>query len=305
MGNKYKRVLAILWHWDPLREKRVAYDTVGVQGERESLVCRIQHVRSLKDISADMANCAKKVNADGKLIMMIHRESLGVETHQELKGNIEKALPSGAEFDWKVFGGGSDYLYYDCRRDTGLLNQEGDFVIEDSYEYFSDNGNILERLASVVVKGSEAQPVLKKNYFQQVWYCYHYGLKKKVYELERDLFLYFAPFTDPEYEKRNAILATHLEANELLALRLQSFVGVNVNPQKAVEYKTLLFDNCSGNLEEAYGQAAVDVHESLKQAITGVFLSKGPNEIPPYIAIPQVREGFIQLRSLMPERISY
>lgn len=305
MKKKYKKVLAILWHWDPLKEKKLPFDTINIEEDEESLICRIQHGRALEAMEADMVRCTEKVRHNGKFLIMIHRESLDAETHQELKNNIERAMPPGAYFDWKVFGGGSDYIYYDCKQDSGLLNQEGDFVIDDSYEYYSDDGEIVERLACVVVHNNEDMNLVKKNYFEQVWRYYHHEFKRKIYELERDLFLYFAPFTDPEYGKKDSILATHLKTNELLALRIQSFAGVNIDEQKANRHQALLFDHCSENLKAAYGQQALDVYESLRLNIDGIFLSNNPGEAPPHIAIPQIREQFAQLRSFMPERISY
>ena len=135
MEHKYSRILAILWHWDPLREKKRPFDTVNIQGDGESLVCRLQHGRSMEATGKDMAHCAEMAGPGGNLLMMVHRDSLNAATYQELKSIIEKALPEGATFDWKVFGGGDDYIYYDSKRDTGLLNQESDFAIDDSYEY--------------------------------------------------------------------------------------------------------------------------------------------------------------------------
>lgn len=302
---KYKRILAILWHWDPLREKRLAFDTVSVEEDGESLVCRLQHNRSIGAIGKDMVRCAKMVNPGGKIMMMIHRESLNTGTHQELEGKIEKALPEGAAFDWKVFGGGGDYIYYDSKNDTGLLNQEGDFAINNIYKYQSKDNILLKRVAVVGALNSEGMPVLKKNYFDQVWRHYCFDFKKNVYELERDLFLHFAPFTDPGYDKKDCALAVHLAANEPLALRLSSFVELNIDEKKVAEHQLPLFEDCSEILKATYGQQAFETYEELRRAIYNVFLGGNENDTQPHLAIPAVRQQFIQLRSFMPEKITY
>lgn len=307
MEDKYLRVLAILWHWDPLREKRRSFDTLTIQETSKSLVCRLQHGRHIQVINKDMARCANMTAPGGKLLMMIHRDSLNTETYQELKNTIERTLPEGASFDWKVFSGGDDYIYYDGKRDTGLLNQEGDFVIDDSYEYFINDGARQERLAAVAVLNRKNEPTLKKKYFEQVWCYYHYEYKKKIYELERDLLLYFAPFTDPEYIDRDRAFADYMKANEPLVLRLKNFVEKNTYEEKITKpiHGTHLFSYWPENLKAAYGPQALEAYENLKQSIYNIFLNNIRVEFRPHIALLQIRQQFVQLRSFMPEKITY
>jgi len=283
MEHKYQRILAILWHWDPLREKKRPFDTVGVQEDGDSLVCRLQHGRPIQSIGKDMARCAQLAGPGGKLLMMIHRDSLHAGAHQELKSIIEKTLPEGATFDWKVFGGGDDYIYYDSERDTGLLNQEGDFAIGDSYEYLTDDRVLRERLADVAMTSSSGSPVLKKNFFEQVWLYYTLECKQMII-YGRQEYLRFITRYKPQILNLNGNPLEKLleEKRPLLARRLKDICGNLIN---------------EGGLEIIYNKN----EEILKNYLElKAFLEEAqPNQTFESVA----REKFDNLIKAMPETI--
>ncbi|MCO6491739.1 MAG: hypothetical protein J5I98_25210 [Phaeodactylibacter sp.] len=228
MKNNYSKVLAILWHWDPLREKGLAFDTVSIEEDAESLVCRLQHNRPIPSIGADMERCAEKVSPGGRLLMLVHRDSLHAGTHQEMKTRIEKALPEGATLDWKVFGGGDDYIYYDSMQDTGLLNQEGDFVIDDIYEYDSEDGELCERLSSVVAAGSEGSTALRKKFFEQVWLYYTLECKQ-TFIYGRHEYLRFVTYYKPQLMNGHSLEGLLEEKRPVLARQLRDICGGRIN----------------------------------------------------------------------------
>lgn len=194
-----------------------------------------------------------------------------------------------------LFGGGDDFLYLK-KNPKGLL---GDGELGGWIGYGDDPK------AEIKVIEDAQKKTIRQDHFNSVWNYYQHEFKMKVYRLERDLSVHFAPFTEPGYSQNDVSLYAHLEKDTPLSLRLLSFVGEKIEEEEASQYQEELFDDCAENLKAAYGQKASEVYSQLRKSIDEVLLGNSLEKIPPHIAIPQVRRQFMQLRDLMPERITY
>ena len=286
-----ERSIFIIWRW---KEKELG---LWRTAQEENHLHSISEENLFEDNLAAMADTLRAHPNLPQCLFFLHRKRHPVsyvgQLLQTLKAQL--GLNDTGKLKCFLFGYGSDYLYL-SKNPNGLL---GDGALGGFVE---DKDGATKEYH--VIQDAKQRTIREEN-FNAIWRYYQHEFKKKLYQLERDLFLHFSPFTDPEYPGKNGSLFAHLETNSALALRLYSFIGEDIEAEEAVEHQELLFDDCSENLKAAYGLPAMKAYETLKQHINGVFLGNSLHRVPPHIAIPEVRQQFVQLRSTMPERITY
>ena len=284
------RALFIVWRWkDP--------DSLWYAKKDHSQLHCISEDKLFEANLEAIADRLRTYSTLPQCLIFLHRKRHPNSYVQTLLKFMQEKLKFNNDGSLKcfLFGYGSDYLYL-TKNPKGLL---GSGELGGWVEYRDgrkEEYNVIQNL--------EKRTIWQENY-DSVWNYYQHEFKMKLYLLERDLFLHFAPFTESEYSKNGTSLFTHLEADPPLALRLYSFVGESLDEKRADNYQELLFDDCSENLKAAYGPEASQAYEALRRSIDRVFLGNCLDKVQPQKAIPQVRRQFIQLRSLMPERISY
>jgi hypothetical protein len=279
---KYDKIIGILWHWDPLTEQGLSYDERLVRQSSGSMLALVQHLRPFKDIKADFIQSVAQLGSGGKFIGLIHRDSLSVDLHRELYLSIQNSLPDNAHYQQEVFGGGNDYLYYDVRMDTGLLNQEGDLVNQDSYEYYVEEDGekvIKSRIASVVIDQSGDIQV-EKRYFDQVWTYYQLHAQQLLVDCRNELLAFLAIHRE-EYENSRNLNALLDNKQPLLLEKLEAITGEQITREKL----KLIYNN-QPNVLSAY--------DNLEKLLTTV-----PTE--GHDKIEVLRKGFDQLIKTMPE----
>lgn len=280
----------IIWRW---KEKDLG---LWRTAQDDSHLHSISEENLFEDNLSAIADALQAYSSLPQCLFFLHRKRHPVSYVGQLLQFFKEQLDLTETGKLKcfLFGYGADYLYL-AKNPNGLLGdgQLGGFI--DDEDGLRKEYKVIEDLK---------QRTIREGNFNAVWRYYQHEFKKKLYELERDLFLHFSPFTNPEYRGKNGSLFAHLETNSALALRLYSFIGEDIE-EEALEYQELLFDDCSENLKTAYGVPALEAYEALKQYINEVFLGNSLHKVPPHIAIPQVRQQFVQLRSTMPERITY
>lgn len=286
-----ERALFIVWRW---KEGDALWYTAE---DRSHLHC-ISENRLFEEETLEVI--ARRLHAYTTLpqcLIFLHRTRHPHSYVRDLFRFMQKRLnlKETGKLKCILFGYGSDFLYL-TKNPKGLL---GDGELGGWVDYQDGRKEEFQ-----VIVDSEKKTV-RQEHFDSVWNYYQHEFKKKLYRLERDLFLHFAPFTEPEHSQNGVSLYAHLEKDIQLSLRLLSFVGEEIEEEEASQYQELLFDDCAENLKAAYGLEASAVYDRLKQSIDEVFLGNSLHNIQPHVAIPQVRRQFIRLRSLMPERITY
>ena len=266
----FKRIMIIVWKWSYLNGQ--LQDEFPIRKSPTDLIIRI----SDKDDSAKhriIAAIEKYTNAD--IFIFLHRG----EEHFFNQSDIEEILRESGNISnclikCFLFGGGSDFIYYDFKK-CGILNESGGFQDEPEYAYIIEDERIAYREVSVLHKGKE----VKKKFFDFVWKHYKHEFEKKIRALKIDLLRYFVSLEHPDknYTKQqDNFWAAKLQENDLLRLRLFSFL--NYYDRKELEklepleqarrneeldallhyedtYKrSYIFDDCTVNLGEMFSQ---------------------------------------------------
>jgi hypothetical protein len=166
--------------------------------------------------------------------------------------------------------------------DTGLLNQEGDLVNQDSYEYYVEEDGekvIKSRIASVVIDQSGDIQV-EKRYFDQVWTYYQLHAQQLLVDCRNELLAFLAIHRE-EYENSRNLNALLDNKQPLLLEKLEAITGEQITREKL----KLIYNN-QPNVLSAY--------DNLEKLLTTV-----PTE--GHDKIEVLRKGFDQLIKTMPE----
>ena len=198
----HEEIMMILWHWDPLIDQPSGTDRVFVKGRRDKCVIRINEDKdNQKTLEVITSEIQKVQNRLDYLILFIHGDSLSSSYHPQLMENLN-SQNNNLKIKKITFGGGTDYLYYKPKSDTGLLNQFGNFA----------NGNIYKNgvKGTVVTKTNiPGQFEIKPKYFQQVWDYYTINCKRFIYEFEKELFAHLYKYQNPQIQLEEHLQQTH------------------------------------------------------------------------------------------------
>lgn len=118
-----------------------------------------------------------------------------------------------------LFGEGRDFIYYKTKKMGLLESGGGDFIYNDKVRVVKKRWD--DEQDDLVIE-KVLQP-----YFDIVWSYYKHEFKKKIYELQKDLFFYCAPFTQPG---KKAVISKRkfldfLAKNPTLYYRTKSFLN--------------------------------------------------------------------------------
>lgn len=162
--------LVILWKWRHLGTPNDdAYQALPVYGAGGKQVLHQLHQRGKSDLLPLLQQFMTK-DSDGEYLLMLHQSAFSRANLNELLRSLSNQTSLRAHF----FGGGSDYLYYDSNRNSGLLEQHGELAHR---KYFGGT-----RGPDMLID-NELDPLR----FRQIWRHYYYQCKRGLFDLRQDV----------------------------------------------------------------------------------------------------------------------
>jgi len=142
---------------------------LSVHGAKGKQVLHQVHQRGKADLLPLLEQLMTR-NAAGEYLLLLHQSAFSREDLNQLLRNLSNPSFLSAHF----FGGGNNYLYYDAKRDTGLLGQRGSLA----HRIYFDG----VRSPDMFIDG-ELDPMR----FKQVWRHYFYQCKRRLFEIKGDV----------------------------------------------------------------------------------------------------------------------
>lgn len=265
-----KRTMIISWKWEDFKSQQVTTDLLEEKAipaiienpqqryydvyptylrrtneetmvEPAATIVRTYAKNGEKVIDFLLALIEQYTQSDSEVFVFLHRRDgfTNKEVATILKNtNAEKCF---------LIGGGKDFIYYPTAK-QGLLGDNGAFF------YNEPSINLPE-----IIIADDAQKRVYQPHFDKVWYYYNTEFDTKFFELKEDLLSHFYPSFANETTYSRTIYYDHLAKNELLFLRVKSFIDeqyLSLSPLEKeqlqqwekVKGRSFTFDDCQENL---------------------------------------------------------
>ncbi len=268
------RMMVILWRWDrfrefeirddwlsqrpdliqnPLDHKGTYFDVIPVIGKKkEPAACVVRanlfHGERTRDFLFQLLNAYEAQNP--VVYLFLHRDN---GYHTQLIPPIYQARPEIKKC--LIFGGGKDFVYVRNKR-QGILG-DGDFF--RGRIAVSENKRVSYRV--IAQEEAEIPTAIEQRPFEQVWAFYSQNFSQQIYDFQEDLFLFWLERMNNQTGQTVAVLRASLKQNELLWLRMVSFL----NYFQPLSEPTLLYEQsqqfveaCVEHLEQFEGNQQQD-----------------------------------------------
>lgn len=187
-----KQVLIIVWRWTDLDGKDLLREDFPVQGQGK-IVIRINEKKS--DVAIErLLEIVNKEHAAADIIILLHRKHLYSQSDIfHLMPKIENRTKRMVRSD--LFGEGMEYVYYNDTYQSGLLDNDGNFMDKPMYfveKKTEDGTKVLGKPARVLVV-EDGKKMVKEAFYDKVWSYYSFPLTRTLYELQQNLFIFLVP----------------------------------------------------------------------------------------------------------------
>ena len=181
------RTLIILWRWEELQEKDISHDEIFVSNDPNANIIRVNERK--KESFPEIFTEILRDKSENSVILIFHTSAIDNKQWQRIYPQLDKEYSKKIVTSPIFFGGGKNFIYYDCERDSGLINAEGGFVINEPY---SPEGWDRRVQVSVVEypEHDTASYTIQKKYFDRVWDYYKYRPKKHLFEFKENLYIH-------------------------------------------------------------------------------------------------------------------
>lgn len=238
------RILIMLWKWKELQEKNVPYDEIFVSDDQYASIVRVNEEKreSFPEIFTHIIK-NKLVNS---VMLMFHLSAIDKKQWQSISSKLDQEYRKKIVTSPIFFGGAKNFIYYDCDRDSGLINEHGGFAINQLCPFLGATGQIQRVRVSVVEypEHNTAFYTIQKKYFDKVWNYYTFRTKQVTFELHEDLFIYLVGL---ESSKAVSLIELLKEEKNGLKERVISFcedgeeqVGIRPNQKIYEPYQDLV-----------------------------------------------------------------
>ena len=295
------RIMLIVWSWK-YGGMQGNVDEWKVEKTSGDKVVRIDEKLSSNAISL-LQEKLQYYSEEGDVFLFLHRRhGYNHKAIREIVSSIQTSSNSNKKIRCFLFGEGNDKIYI-ANQNKGLLGTRGTFsaTLDLAGSGSFHNINAIE---------NEGKMQIKLKHFDFVWNQYAHNFKAKIFELKEDLFISLSKFLfKPDLEPGEIYNYIKLKGNELLFLRLLSFIGKirkgsNLENQlKEFEQKhkrSYFFDDCQVNLKTTYSDKETFLYQQLSSTISQGLLAHQED-----FKFKTLRDQFDALLGAMPEPIYY
>ena len=236
-----------------------------------------------------------------EIYLMLHRNEN--YTHDDVKRLLDDIEPITKCF---LFAYGRDFIYYNHKHDTGLVNEVGDFYTS--------------RVKKRKIADKEKK-IVRNDYFTKVWKYYEVEFREKVQELET-IVLDATTQAFGGYDKNSMAKIQLIEflenSDDLIYIRLKSFLGYYDNIEQysfekvetyenelkrlssyeKIKGKSFIFDDAKENLRHVEQPKEEDVkkaYDHLSTLMKPIYMVETPKTIITRDDIDKISKGFDDL----------
>jgi hypothetical protein len=220
-------------------------------------------------------DCGETLEVIGGLVEMYRKENAEVMVflHRNdsfTQKEVEWVLDHTTASKCFLFGEGRDFIYYPISK-KGLLGDNARFYYQMPTEKEPE-----------MKTADTARKVIFKFYFDSVWLHYDAEFFTRIFELKEDLLAHFYSIYADHIAFGQKPWLAHLQGQELLLLRLQSFISDDeLSMTKAEQdeltkhekrlHKSYKFDDCKENLERDDKAAAAIAYMDVSKLLHRIF----------------------------------
>ncbi len=190
--------------------------------------------------------------------------------------DVAELLGKSAAKKCFLFGEGRDFIYHNTFNE-GLLGDGGYFFSQTPGKEQTE-----------IEVANDDKKIVFQPHFDKVWNYYQHEFNTKIFQLKEDLLSHFFRTYPDEVIWTQAQYLAHLQKDEVLHLRVKSFIDndcarLENGEEKDLAHherknkKSFIFDDCKKNLGRVAGADVEKKYEALSELLCGLMFRNEPD----------------------------